>query len=108
MATGEVTLIPIGREGAGLSDILAELKKPGRDPRASFEPPKFRDDVRTMEDRQLLPTEALRPGTTVRAKLVSYEERADELDSMNRGELEDVALLLETPNFAEWISPAGR
>jgi len=33
-----------------LNDILAELKKPGRDPRASFEPPKFRDDVRKMED----------------------------------------------------------
>jgi len=33
-----------------LFDILAELRKPGRDPRATFEPPKFRDDVRTMED----------------------------------------------------------
>jgi len=33
-----------------LNDILAELRKPGRDPRATFEPPKFRDDVRTMED----------------------------------------------------------
>jgi len=33
-----------------MNDILAELKKPGRDPRATFEPPKFRDDVRTMED----------------------------------------------------------
>lgn len=33
-----------------LNDILAELKKPGRDPRATFEPPKFRDDVRTMAD----------------------------------------------------------
>jgi uncharacterized protein len=33
-----------------LSDIVSELKKPGRDPRATFEPPKFRDDVRTMED----------------------------------------------------------
>ncbi len=33
-----------------LNDILAELKKPGRDPRATFEPPKFRDDVRTMND----------------------------------------------------------
>src|SRR5262249_16339144 len=30
--------------------ILGELAKPGRDPRATFEPPKFRDDVRTMED----------------------------------------------------------
>jgi len=27
MATGEVTLIPIGREGAGLSDILAEVAR---------------------------------------------------------------------------------
>lgn len=33
-----------------LNDIVTELKKPGRDPRKSFEPPKFRDDVRTMED----------------------------------------------------------
>lgn len=33
-----------------LKDILAELEKPGRDPRATFEPPKFRDDVTTMED----------------------------------------------------------
>ena len=64
--------------------------------------------VWTMRDRQLLPADALRPGATVRAKLVSYEERAVGLDSLNRGELEDVALLLETPNFAEWISPAGR
>jgi uncharacterized protein len=33
-----------------LRDILSELKKPGRDPRSSFEPPKFRDDVRTLAD----------------------------------------------------------
>ena len=33
-----------------LLDILKELEKPGRDPRATFEPPKFRDDVTTMED----------------------------------------------------------
>lgn len=33
-----------------LRDILEELKKPGRDPRKDFEPPKFRDDVRTLED----------------------------------------------------------
>ncbi|RYE94721.1 MAG: RNA-binding transcriptional accessory protein, partial [Myxococcales bacterium] len=33
-----------------LSDIVAELKKPGRDPRSVFEPPRFRDDVRTMDD----------------------------------------------------------
>jgi uncharacterized protein len=35
-----------------LRDISAELRKPGRDPRASFEPPKFRDDVRSLEDLQ--------------------------------------------------------
>jgi uncharacterized protein len=33
-----------------MNDILAELKKPGRDPRAVFEPPKFRDDVRELSD----------------------------------------------------------
>ncbi len=36
-----------------MNDILAELKKPGRDPRAVFEPPAFRDDVRTMEDLKI-------------------------------------------------------
>jgi uncharacterized protein len=33
-----------------LGDILAELDKPGRDPRKVFEAPKFRDDIRTLED----------------------------------------------------------
>lgn len=33
-----------------LRDIAAELKKPGRDPRDEFEPPKFRDDVNTLDD----------------------------------------------------------
>ncbi|MEO1272055.1 MAG: Tex family protein, partial [Myxococcota bacterium] len=37
-------------------DIIAELKKPGRDPRDTFEPPKFRDDVHSLED--------LEPGMT--------------------------------------------
>jgi uncharacterized protein len=32
-----------------LRDIAAELVKPGRDPRAEFAPPAFRDDVTTME-----------------------------------------------------------
>ena len=32
-----------------LRDIIAELKKPGRDPRATFEKPAFRDDVTEME-----------------------------------------------------------
>ena len=33
-----------------LRDIVAELAKPGRDPRAVFEPPKFREDVTKIED----------------------------------------------------------
>ena len=33
-----------------LEDILAELRKPGRDPREAFEPPGFRDDVREPKD----------------------------------------------------------
>lgn len=33
-----------------LKDIVAELKKPGRDPRASFEAPKFRDDINEVSD----------------------------------------------------------
>ena len=33
-----------------LKDIIAELQKPGRDPRNAFEPPKFREDVMTIED----------------------------------------------------------
>ncbi|MBK8212436.1 MAG: RNA-binding transcriptional accessory protein [Myxococcales bacterium] len=33
-----------------LEDIKKELAKPGRDPRDAFSPPKFRDDVRTLED----------------------------------------------------------
>ncbi|HET9684889.1 MAG TPA: Tex family protein, partial [Gemmatimonadaceae bacterium] len=33
-----------------LNDILAELRKPGRDPRAAFEAPAFRDDVTEPKD----------------------------------------------------------
>jgi protein Tex len=33
-----------------LKDILAELEKPGRDPRDVFEAPAFRDDVKGLED----------------------------------------------------------
>ena len=33
-----------------LRDILEELRKPGRDPRRSFEPPRFREDVLALTD----------------------------------------------------------
>jgi uncharacterized protein len=51
--------IPIARYAEGgaleptLRDIVAELQKPGRDPRDKFDPPKFRDDVTTLEDLQI-------------------------------------------------------
>ncbi len=35
---------------ATLRDIAAELLKPGRDPRATFDPPRFREDVTTIDD----------------------------------------------------------
>jgi protein Tex len=40
-------------DGVGLptlEDIVAELQKPGRDPRQAFEAPAFRDDVETLAD----------------------------------------------------------
>ncbi len=40
-------------DGVGLptlEDIVAELKKPGRDPRSAFEAPSFREDVQTVAD----------------------------------------------------------
>ena len=35
-----------------LNDILAELKKPGRDPRSQFQTASFRDDIREINDLQ--------------------------------------------------------
>ena len=51
-----VDSIPLAKYVAGdaglptLRDIVAELKKPGRDPRAGFEPPAFRDDLTKPAD----------------------------------------------------------
>jgi protein Tex len=43
IATGEAGL-------ATLTDIREELLRPGRDPRAAFEPPSFRDDINSIDD----------------------------------------------------------
>ena len=51
-----VARIDLGRYAGGevgeptLRDIAQELARPGRDPRAAFEAPRFREDVRTVED----------------------------------------------------------
>jgi len=50
-----VEKIPVAKYVSGnvgeptLRDIVAELKKPGRDPRATFEKPAFREDVTELE-----------------------------------------------------------
>ncbi|MFO0749154.1 MAG: helix-hairpin-helix domain-containing protein [Myxococcota bacterium] len=36
-----------------LADIKAELARPGRDPRAGFEAPAFREDVKTLDDLEV-------------------------------------------------------
>lgn len=38
---------------ATLDDIASELARPGRDPRSEFEPPRFRDDVSTLDDLEV-------------------------------------------------------
>jgi uncharacterized protein len=53
-------------EGVGLptlEDIVAELRKPGRDPRSAFEAPAFRDDVQTVAD--------LREGMTLQGTITN-------------------------------------
>lgn len=50
---GRIDLSRYVSEGVGLPtlrDILAELKKPGRDPRAEFAAASFRDDIREIAD----------------------------------------------------------
>ncbi len=60
----------------------------------------------TMRDRRVLPSASLAPGEKVKVRLCNYREKAHMLDSLNRGELDDVDVMMETPNFAEWIEPS--
>lgn len=53
LAAKKINIMKYVAPGIGeptLKDIVAELVKPGRDPRKTFEPPKFRDDVTKIED----------------------------------------------------------
>ena len=59
----------------------------------------------TMRDRKLLPVPGLAQGQRVKLRLSNYSERADKLDSLNRGDLQDFGVMMEEPNFAEWIAP---
>ena len=58
----------------------------------------------TMRDRKLLPVPGLAEGQRVKLRLSNYSERADKLDSLNRGDLRDFGVMMEEPNFAEWIA----
>ncbi|HEX2076094.1 MAG TPA: Tex family protein [Longimicrobium sp.] len=52
-AVSRIDLTKYVGDGVGLptlQDIVAELRKPGRDPREQFEAPAFREDVQTIED----------------------------------------------------------
>jgi uncharacterized protein len=52
-AVSRIDLTKYVGDGVGLptlQDIVAELQKPGRDPRDQFEAPAFRDDVQSLED----------------------------------------------------------
>lgn len=55
-SVGDVQLSRYTSEDVGLAtlnDIVAELRKPGRDPREVFEAPSFRDDVHTLADLEV-------------------------------------------------------
>jgi alginate O-acetyltransferase complex protein AlgJ len=62
--------------------------------------------VFTMRDHRPVPAAGLSPGSRVRVRLANYAERSAMLDPLNRGEIDDPELMLETPNFAEWLLPS--
>lgn len=61
--------------------------------------------VFTMRDRKIVSLPGLVEGKRVKLRLSNYAERAGKLDSLNRGDLEDFGVMMEEPNFAEWIAP---
>lgn len=59
----------------------------------------------TMRDRKAVVEPGLAQGRRVKLRLSNYAERADKLDPLNRGDLDDFGVMMEEPNFAEWIVP---
>ena len=123
--TGRFLVVPAGKPQEVLATItgLGPVPKPGTTPYREYLTAVHLSDLQdadgknldaealayvfTMRDNQLLPPAALQPGDRVRVRLVNYDEQAAQLDPLNRGEFDDVDLMLETPNFAEWISPVS-
>ena len=56
-----------------------------------------------MRDRKPLPSPQLFKGNRVKLRLSNYGQNADKLDTLNRGELDDVEVMMQEPNYAEWI-----
>jgi uncharacterized protein len=76
-----------------LSDIREELRKPGRDPRDTFVAPKFREDVREIED--------LRPGMTLEGAVTNVTRFGAFVDI---GVHHD-GLVHEPKNASAWYGP---
>lgn len=58
--------------------------------------------VFTMRNRRIEIPHGLDVGSRIKLRLSSYAEKSDKLDSLNRGELDDLDVMMEEPNFAEW------
>jgi hypothetical protein len=123
--TGHFLVVPAGEPREVIATVagLGSVPRPGATPYRDYLTAVHLSDLQevdgksldvealayvfTMRDNQLLPPAALQPGDRVRVRLVNYDEQATQLYPLNRGELDDVDLMLETPNFAEWISPVS-
>lgn len=58
----------------------------------------------TMRNHRRISLAGLAAGKRVALHLSNYAEKADKLDSLNRGDLEDIEVMMQEPNFAEWIA----
>lgn len=121
-AQGRFFVVPPGQPLEVTAEIAAmgAVPRPGTTPYADYLTAVHLTDVKdvagggaldgealayvfTMRDHRLLPASELSPGQRVRLRLSNYAEMSGSLDAVNRGELEDVEVMLETPNFAEWL-----
>lgn len=110
-------------EVTGIIRSTGSMPRPGETPYADFLTAVHLGDLRdtasgnkldaealvyvfTMRERRLLPAASLVAGQEVRALLLNYGENAARLDPLNRSEPDDVELMLQEPNFAEWILPS--
>jgi alginate O-acetyltransferase complex protein AlgJ len=58
--------------------------------------------IYTMRGRKPVRLPDLVEGARVKLRLSNYAENADTLDPLNRGELDDVEVMMQDPNYAEW------